>query len=115
MGYAHGGSLLSSSRQRNIKSFAVGHVTRLGILLRGLRISPGVARRPPDGAGSRRGITVRRRAGPVCFGFLPLSGGRVCTAHFLFPEMTDLWTSKRLHELIETRLKGWKIIVVSNR
>jgi trehalose 6-phosphate synthase len=29
--------------------------------------------------------------------------------------MTNLWTAERLHELIETRLKGWKIIVVSNR
>lgn len=29
--------------------------------------------------------------------------------------MTDQWTSERLHDLIEGRLNGWKVIVVSNR
>jgi trehalose-6-phosphate synthase len=29
--------------------------------------------------------------------------------------MTDHWTSERLHSLIGNQLKGWKIIVVSNR
>ena len=29
--------------------------------------------------------------------------------------MTNLWTAERLHDLIDKRLAGWKIIVVSNR
>jgi trehalose-6-phosphate synthase len=31
------------------------------------------------------------------------------------PTKPNLWTSDRLHKLIEQRLKGWKIIIVSNR
>jgi trehalose 6-phosphate synthase len=31
------------------------------------------------------------------------------------PTPAQPWTAARLHELIETRLRGWKIIVVSNR
>src|SRR6186713_3358520 len=29
--------------------------------------------------------------------------------------MKDHWTAERLHDLIENRLNGWKVIVVSNR
>jgi trehalose-6-phosphate synthase len=29
--------------------------------------------------------------------------------------MTSLWNAERLHDFIDTRLKGWKFIVVSNR
>jgi trehalose-6-phosphate synthase len=40
---------------------------------------------------------------------------RTCQQLLSMPEMTEPWTAERLHDLIDSRLKGWKIIVVSNR
>lgn len=63
-----------------------------------------------------------RRSNPVCVYAPPTPGissipadlrGTLCASSTV--GMTQTWTSERLHELIETRLGGWKIIVVSNR
>lgn len=66
--------------------------------------------RPNSGVASPTPVRRRTPRGPLAFRRAPDAGGSERS-----PAIPAPWTAERLHDLIDSRLRGRKIIVVSNR